>query len=219
MQFTIFKGIRLCERDLVIDDRRINLWVLHRMAFSRGGFDWVRLKISPPLNCTSDQHFCQVSAREEWPVIGAALGFPPASADPGLPARCGPVIAQRLQQLYIGVLRHFDQIYLSSIVSRLRYLRESGQLPPSQELRLEPTETDYQELFASINSDTYVISTKTMGILLRFYDTPVAELEAHHVPQRIITYVEMNREYLQPWIPDPGRFHRGSIFEEDIIAM
>ena len=48
MQFTRSKGIRLSERDLVIDDRRINLWALHRTVFSRNGFESVRLIIFPP---------------------------------------------------------------------------------------------------------------------------------------------------------------------------
>ena len=48
MQFARSKGIRLTERDLVIDDRRINLWALHRTVFSRNGFDQVRLVMFPP---------------------------------------------------------------------------------------------------------------------------------------------------------------------------
>jgi hypothetical protein len=48
MQFTKSKGIRLSERDLVIDDRRINLWALHRAVFSQNGFESVRLMIFSP---------------------------------------------------------------------------------------------------------------------------------------------------------------------------
>ena len=44
MQFTRAKGIRLNERDLVVEGRPINLWALHRIVFMRNGFDSVRLQ-------------------------------------------------------------------------------------------------------------------------------------------------------------------------------
>ena len=43
VQFTRSKGIRLNERDLVIDGQPINLWALHKAVFSRNGFESVRL--------------------------------------------------------------------------------------------------------------------------------------------------------------------------------
>ena len=57
MQFAKSKGIRLSERDLIIDDRRINLWALHRTVLSRNGFDQVQ-PIIFSINCTSDQYLC-----------------------------------------------------------------------------------------------------------------------------------------------------------------
>ena len=48
MQFARSKGIRLSERDLIIDDRRVNLWFLHRTVFSRNGFDSVSLMMLLP---------------------------------------------------------------------------------------------------------------------------------------------------------------------------
>jgi hypothetical protein len=157
---------------------------------------------------------CQVTAHEEWPVIGAALGFPPiAGGDPGRPPRCGPVIAQRLQQLYNDVLRHFDQAYVSSIIARLRNSQASGQLPPQppqpQAQPHQPTEADYQALLASITSETSVTNTETMSILPRFSHTSGAELEAHHVPQHVTTFVEQNREHLQRAAQDQNGFRAG----------
>jgi hypothetical protein len=147
-----------------------------------------------PLNCTSDQHLYQVSAHGEWPVIGAALGFPPvAGGDPGRPPRCGPVIAQRLQQLYNDVLRQFDQVYISSIVARLRSSQASSQLSPQPQAQPhQTTEADYQAPLASITSETSVMNTETMSILPRFSHTSGAELEAHHVPQNHAMPVSMN---------------------------
>jgi hypothetical protein len=42
MQFTAATGLRLTERDLVIEGRQVNLWALHRAVFMRNGFDSVR---------------------------------------------------------------------------------------------------------------------------------------------------------------------------------
>ena len=43
MQFTAATGLRLTDRDLVIEGRPVNLWALHRAVFMRNGFDSVRL--------------------------------------------------------------------------------------------------------------------------------------------------------------------------------
>ncbi|KAH9962200.1 hypothetical protein BC827DRAFT_233215 [Russula dissimulans] len=57
MQFTAATGTRLSERDLVIQGRQINLWDLHKTVFLRNGYE-------------------VVTANDEWPIIGVALGFP-----------------------------------------------------------------------------------------------------------------------------------------------
>ena len=154
-----------------------------------------------------------MTSHDEWPVIGAALGFPPVGGDPGRPPRCGPVIAQRLQQLYNDVLRHFDQVYINSIVARLRSSQAAGQLPPQppqpQAQPHQPTEADYQALLASITSETSVMNHETMSILPRFSHTSGAELEAHHVPQHVISFVEQNREHLQRAAQDQSGFRAG----------
>ena len=43
MQFTAATGLRLTDRDLVIEGRQVNLWALHRAVFMRNGFESVRL--------------------------------------------------------------------------------------------------------------------------------------------------------------------------------
>ena len=45
MQFTAATGLRLTDRDLVIEGRSINLWALHRAVFLRNGFESVRLSM------------------------------------------------------------------------------------------------------------------------------------------------------------------------------
>ena len=153
-----------------------------------------------------------MTSHDEWPVIGAALGFPPVGGDPGRPPRCGPVIAQRLQQLYNDVLRHFDQVYINSIVARLRNSQAAELLPQPPQPQAEPhqpTEADYQALSTSITSETFVLNAETMSILPRFSHTSGAELWAHHVPQHIITFVEQNREHLQRAAQDQNGFRAG----------
>jgi hypothetical protein len=42
-QFARSSGIRTSEGDFIFEGRQVNLWLLHRAVFSRGGFDSVRL--------------------------------------------------------------------------------------------------------------------------------------------------------------------------------
>ncbi|KAF8485835.1 hypothetical protein DFH94DRAFT_622620 [Russula ochroleuca] len=176
VQFTRSKGIRLNKRDLVIDGQAINLWALHKAVFSRDGFE-------------------SVSAHDEWPVIGVALGFPSIpGGDAGRPSRSRPVIAHGLQQLYNDVLRHFDQLYISSIrrvIARLRSQASGAQPPQPQAQPHQPT------------------------ILPRFSHTSGAELEAHHVPQNVITFVARNREHLQRAAQDQNGFSAGLTFTKN----
>ena len=68
----------------------------------------------------------------------------------------------------------------------------------------QPTEQDYQALLASTTSESSVMNTEAMGILPRFSHTSGAELEAHHVPQHVIAFVEQHRVHLQRAILDNG---------------
>ncbi|KAH9068206.1 hypothetical protein EDB83DRAFT_2377543, partial [Lactarius deliciosus] len=110
-QFANTTGLRLNDRDFVFDGRPVNLWALHRAVFARNGFE-------------------SVTANDEWPTVGAALGFPLAFPPPN---RYG------LQQLYNDCLRHFEQAYLNNIIARL----ESSQALAQPH---RPTDADYQAL-------------------------------------------------------------------------
>jgi hypothetical protein len=136
-----------------------------------------------------------VSVHDEWPIVGTSLGFPSiAGVDAGLPPRCGPVIAHRLQLLYNDVLRQFDQVYISDIT---------------------PTNADYLALLASIPSGSSAMNGEVMGILPRFSHTYGADLEAHHVPQHVITFVEQNREHLQRAAQGMSGFRAGLTFTKN----
>ncbi|KAI0249895.1 hypothetical protein BJV78DRAFT_1224130 [Lactifluus subvellereus] len=192
-QFARSSGIRSSERDFTIDGRQINPWILHRAVFSRGGFDLV-------------------TTNDEWPIIGIAVGFPAIPAgDMSQPPRCAPVIAQRLRQLYHEFLRQFDQAYITTI-SRLRISQGLGAAPPHppqpQAQPHQPTEADYQALL-TVRSETSLMTSEAMSILPRFAHTSGAELEAHHVPQHVIEFVEQNRDHLQRTAQDQNGFRAG----------
>ena len=149
----------------------------------------------------------QVSANDEWTLIGVALGFPVFPGGDGVqPGRCAPIVGQRLQQLYNVVLRQFDQAYISSIVARIR---AASQAPQPQAQPHQPTEADYQALLASISSESPALTPEAMSILPRFSHTSGADLEAHRVPQHVIAFVEQNRENLQRAAQDQSGFRAG----------
>ena len=147
-----------------------------------------------------------MTANGEWPVVGAALGFPPPLPSPsGDPtgvqlSHCTPAVAHQLQQLYQDTLRHFDQAYASSILSNSP--QTSGRVPPhllqqQPELISQPTEADYEALLAIVPSEASPLTSEALSILPRFSRTLGTELEAKGVPRHVIAFVEQNREHLQ----------------------
>jgi hypothetical protein len=93
-----------------------------------------------------------VTVNNEWPAVGAALGFglpPVPGQDPTRLAHCGPTIARRLQQIYTDSLRHFDQTYINTVTPRSGSLQTWGQVPfkPFEQQGpqpYQPTEANYQ---------------------------------------------------------------------------
>ncbi|KAH9057859.1 hypothetical protein EDB87DRAFT_975753 [Lactarius vividus] len=129
-QYAKTTALRLNDRDFVIDGRPVSAWALHRAVFTRNGFE-------------------SVTANDEWPAVGAALGFPSFIAeDPTQLLRCAPNIAHQLQQLYNDSLRHFEQAYLNSVIARLRSSQAlsqvSAQTSQQQARSRRPTDADYQ---------------------------------------------------------------------------
>ena len=143
-----------------------------------------------------------MTANDEWPVVGAALGFPTLLSDSmGHSIVSSPATGLRLQQLYQATLRHFDQVYVSS--TQARGLQTSGQAPqqpPQQQVELaRPAEADHETLLVDVPSEASpaLTSEVTRLLLPQFSGTPGAELGMTGAPQRIIASVEQNRERLQ----------------------
>ena len=164
--------------------------------------------------------FVQVTANDKWPVVGAALGFPPFSADLTQPPRCAPAIAHRLQQLYNEALRHFEQAYINSVLSRLRRSQALSQMsaqPAQQQPQpLQPIKADYQALLASIPQDSNAITPEVMSILPRFRHTSGADLEAHRVPPHIVAFVEHRRDQLQRAAHGQSGFRTGLTYLKNL---
>lgn len=146
----------------------------------------------------------------EWSMVGVDLGFQPVSyGDPHPLAHCSPAVAHQLHQLYQDTLRHFDQAYSRGTINQLEYFHTTGQkFPPAQPQVLQrhyqpayqPTEAYYQALSvtnAASESSSVVTFDDAKDILPRFCDVSTAELEAHHDPHHVISYVEHNREDLK----------------------
>ncbi|KAH9057865.1 hypothetical protein EDB87DRAFT_1628606 [Lactarius vividus] len=191
MQFANTTGLRLNDRDFIIDNRPVSAWALHRAVFARNGFDLV-------------------TANDEWPAVGAALGFPSFPAGDPTPLRCAPNIAHRLKQLYNDSLRHFEQAYLNNVITRLRTQAVASAQASQQQLQPhQPTDADYQALLASIPSDASTMPPEAMSILPRFSHTSGPELEAHRVPPHIVAFVEQQRENLQRAAQDQNGFRAG----------
>ncbi|KAH9972706.1 hypothetical protein BGW80DRAFT_339810 [Lactifluus volemus] len=176
VKFSRSAGIRISERDFTIEGRLVNPWLLHRAVISRGGF-------------------VPVTTNDEWPIIGCAVGFPSVHpGDASQPPQCTPVIAQRLQQLYNGSLRLFDQVYVHSII-RLR--RSLGLTPLPSQLPPRPQPQLAQRTLLAAISQSSPVANELIHMLLRFAHTSRAELEARRVPQNIIAFVEGRRDFLQ----------------------
>jgi hypothetical protein len=126
--------------------------------------------------------------------------------------RCALPIARRLQQLYRDSLRHFDQAYIDSIITRLRSSQGlssvSSQPPQTQAQPHKPTDADYQALLA-ITPESSLMISEAISVLPRFAHTSGTELEAHSVPLHVIALVEQHRDHLQLTDQDQNGFRAG----------
>jgi hypothetical protein len=149
-----------------------------------------------PQSRSSDQYLCKVSAYDEWPVIGATLGFPPIAggdAQAGRPPRCGSVIAHQLLLLYNDILRHFELVGVSSKAKtdkrRMTYFEEVAKFidenPESAEaaanaLDAHPSAPDMMTVMSPSFSPNSPIGHDIFVdyIIHSAFDDPAAELVA-----------------------------------------
>ncbi|THH26990.1 hypothetical protein EUX98_g7197 [Antrodiella citrinella] len=110
--WTTKQGIPKDERLLSWENRQIDLYALHCEVIKLGGAQRAT---------TSDQ----------WPYIGAKLGFVNFPGTDTEPARAGPGVAQHLQHVYKEFLAAFDSMYIGSMIARQRGMKaEPGMNQP-----------------------------------------------------------------------------------------
>lgn len=149
-----------------------------------------------------------MTGNDEWPVVGAALGFPTLLSDSvgnltgGQLLVCSPSVALQLQELYQATLRHFDQTYISS--TQARSLQTSGQAPPrppqQQQAELsQPTVADLETLLPDVPSEASSLTSEVIRFQLQpqFPGTPGPELGIGCIPQHVVASVEQNGDHLQ----------------------
>jgi hypothetical protein len=108
---------------------------------------------------------CQVSAHDEWPIIGAVLGFPPvAGGDAGRPSRCRSVVAHRLQLLHNDILRHFETDWANE-EARKRYEQAENVKTDKQALTLY----EHVAKFIDENPESVEAASSALDAILRTY--------------------------------------------------
>ena len=163
--------------------------------------------------------FVQVTANDEWPVVGVALGFPTFSADLAQAPRCAPAVAHRLQQLYNEALRHFEKAYINNRLRNSQALSQMSAQPAQQQQQhqpLQPIESDCQTLLASILQDSNQITSEVLSILPWFSHMFGADSEAHRVPPHIVAFVEQRRDQLQRAAQDQNGFRTGLTYTKNL---
>ncbi|RDB26854.1 hypothetical protein Hypma_005328 [Hypsizygus marmoreus] len=160
--FCASKGIKHEMRLLALDGRHIDLHMLHTEVMQEGGL-------------------AKVHAKGLWNIIGGRMGFVNFPATNMAPGKSGPVVAQRLTQVYEKYVWPFDQVYINA-VNRSR--RAAAQGPA--------------------NTAPRMLSTQQMQLLICYASQPVADLRAQSVSENIIKFVEQNRAHLQRFAVEQG---------------
>ncbi|KIL67483.1 hypothetical protein M378DRAFT_258233 [Amanita muscaria Koide BX008] len=109
------KQIKIDRRPLTVNNRPIDLHMLHTLVMVEGGEE-------------------KVQQKDLWSVIGGRMGF---VQFPGTnstePSKSGPVIAQQLEHIYRQFLADFDRAYTANVLdSRIRNAQAVPLLDPSQ---------------------------------------------------------------------------------------
>ena len=113
------------------ENRRIDLYALHCEVIKLGGAQRVRvgtmLTVQVYYDNTNLTFSPQATAADQWPYIGAKLGFVNFPGTDTEPAMAGPDVAQHIQHVYKEFLAAFDSTYITSTLSRQRKERSGEQ--------------------------------------------------------------------------------------------
>jgi len=104
-KFIAKQGILLDERDLSFEGKSVDLASLHREVMVAGAV-------------------ARVNAIDEWPIIGAKLGFVQFPGNITEPAKSGPDVANFLKNIYSQYLELFDSHYIKAYL--MKFLPRMG---------------------------------------------------------------------------------------------
>ncbi|KAL6307583.1 hypothetical protein BKA93DRAFT_82502 [Sparassis latifolia] len=162
------------------DGHQIDLYALH-VAVVNAGF------------------YNRVAQNDQWPVIGAKLGFVQFPASNSEPAKSGPGVAQHVEDVYEQYLRQQQQM---QAVAQAR-MRQT--LIPVQGAVLNGRPPQCPHALPSQNGqDTNgapnlagALDPQQFNEILQYATVPTPELRRRNVPARIINLVEANRPLLR----------------------
>ncbi|GBE88522.1 hypothetical protein SCP_1303380 [Sparassis crispa] len=139
------------------DGHQIDLYALH-VAVVNAGF------------------YNRVAQNDQWPVIGAKLGFVQFPASNSEPAKSGPGVAQHVEDVYEQYLSNKCRPWRKHACARRSFLYKDTNGAPNLAGALDPQQ---------------------FNEILQYATVPTPELRRRNVPARIINLVEANRPLLR----------------------
>ena len=131
-----------------------------------------------------------------WPVIGGRLGivqFPGNDSEPG---RCGPGMAQQLQNTYEQYLQHFENAYILTVKNRAA--AGSSQHPMNaNSLAMDNNATAGISGNSEIPPNPPRLNQQVIAAAARFAHTSAIEMRAQRIQEPMIAFVERHRSELQ----------------------
>ncbi|KNZ72102.1 hypothetical protein J132_04383 [Termitomyces sp. J132] len=188
--FCATKGVKHDPRMINYEGRDIDLFILHTHVMQEGGF-------------------MKVASQDLWGVIGGRMGFVNFPASETEPAKAGPGLAQRLAQVYREYLAHFDQAYISSIMDSKRKMQALHQAQMAQ-TQAAAAAGNTNNALASNQPLRGALNGNQIQMVVGYAHQSVEELRRQGVQERIISFVETNRAYLQRTAMEQGIF-RGQL--------
>lgn len=122
------------------------------------------------------------------------MGFVQFPGSDTEPAKSGPGVAQRLAQVYKEYLLGFDQVYINSVIESRRKMHatavHNAQVGGNNPSQPQPFRFNPQQ----------------MQIIIGYANKSVGELRTMGVQEKVISFVETNRAYLQRTVIEQGLF-------------
>ncbi|KAH9846241.1 hypothetical protein C2E23DRAFT_767284 [Lenzites betulinus] len=178
---------------LVFENRKIDLYKLHCEVIIAGGIT-------------------RVIAGDQWPIIGARLGFVNIPGTDTEPARAGPALAHRLQAIYKDFLFMFDRQYYITMARR-HHQQQNPQPNISQKQNMENAlagQSRPPSVPGGVAPRTGEMpDSKLMSELVAYSVVPAAELQRRGVAPNVIQLVEHNRVKLREMFDQQRTFHNG----------